>query len=489
MSSRFNYARLAGLVIVIGGILRFALAAISHVGGDACWHAAVSRFMALNLEIPLFQAFGGGRDVFWAPPLFHFVSAAFYKLFGIFGPEAAEFGLKMVSPLFGTLTLVFVYLIAKRLFSSKIAFFATIFMAFIPIHLYYSSLAFVEAFVTFFVAGSVYFMLEKRVLLSGIFFGLAMLSKQNALFTFPLLLLMLFWGFKGKELLKSSAVFIAACLSTGIWWFVRNTVHLGNPFWPFLYSIIGGTIVPQGSEVTFSVLHIFNPAHVLQAYLSLFGVPLGSASLLFGYSLPLKPVLLSGWFIATLIFSLPLIIGMLTLKKGPAKLLYFWIAFNAAGLLLYIMNLNAAYTRLVLPVFPALAVFWALGFEKLMRTRAAKISVLVFSAIIFCFAAAEFAKSAIASGTWSAYDEDFAWVRENTPEESLFYYHGQCLSYNIARHSDSNPGKGYDFVWINEEFPVEPGAALNATILDDFRNHSLVYSNENTGTQIYQLHK
>ncbi|MBI2207993.1 hypothetical protein HYU50_00700, partial [Candidatus Woesearchaeota archaeon] len=88
-----NYKKITILVLVIGILLRFLLASMSHVSGDACWHLSIARFVGENYQIPLFEDLG--RDsVFSRPPLFHIIAAVFYNIFGVFGAAAAGFGLK-----------------------------------------------------------------------------------------------------------------------------------------------------------------------------------------------------------------------------------------------------------------------------------------------------------------------------------------------------------------------------------------------------------
>jgi len=74
-----KYAKLSIIVITLGIIVRLFLAYASHPSGDGCWHLSVARFMASNLKIPLLEPLG--REVFWEPPVFHIIAAAFYKIF------------------------------------------------------------------------------------------------------------------------------------------------------------------------------------------------------------------------------------------------------------------------------------------------------------------------------------------------------------------------------------------------------------------------
>ena len=392
---RLNYAKLTILIILLAGLLRFVLASLTHISGDACWHFSVSRFMATTGQIPLFEVFGGGnRDVFWAPPLFHFVAAAVYKITS-FSPALAEFSVRMISPLFGTLTLVFVYLIGKKLFDQKIAFFATLFMALLPIHLYYSALAFVDVFMAFFIVLSMYLLLQKRLILAGIVFGLALLAKQNALIFFPFLLYILYSDYTKKILLKKAVLFSLTTGIIGSFWFVRNFVVFGNPFWPFLYKIFGGNIAPTAAETIFNPFNVLDPGLLVQGYLATFGVPLGNLALLIDYALPFKPVTLSLWAAATIVFFFPILLGISRLyqHKKAFHIFIVLIVTSLAGLAIYIMNLDQAYMRLILPVYLALAFPWALGFNRLLQHKIFPLVLVGLVGISFVFVGAERGKS------------------------------------------------------------------------------------------------
>src|SRR3989338_7246247 len=188
-----NYKKLAILVLIIGILMRFALASISHVSGDACWHLSIARFVGENYQIPLFEDLG--RDsVFSRPPLFHVMAAVLYNIFGIFGIAAAGFGLKVLSPLSGSLTLILFYLLLRKFFNDKLVFIAVSVLAFFPLHIYYSTISYVESTVGLFALISVFFMVEKRLFLSAVFAGLTALLKFEGIFIFPVVLSILFYN-------------------------------------------------------------------------------------------------------------------------------------------------------------------------------------------------------------------------------------------------------------------------------------------------------
>ena len=94
-----KYEKIAIWVLIIAIVLRFSLASIYHVSGDACWQLSNAKFIAENQKIPLFEQFGRDEP-FWPPPLFHIISAFVYAMFLNFGKGVADFAIKMISPIF-----------------------------------------------------------------------------------------------------------------------------------------------------------------------------------------------------------------------------------------------------------------------------------------------------------------------------------------------------------------------------------------------------
>ena len=111
------------------------------------------------------------------------------------------FGWRFFGALAGVGSVLFMYLIARRLFQSEVAGLAAAFL------LTFEGLAFVQSriatpdtYVLFFVLGAVYFLISNRFLLSGVFFGAALATKWNATFTIiPILLYLAYRLVKGLQ--------------------------------------------------------------------------------------------------------------------------------------------------------------------------------------------------------------------------------------------------------------------------------------------------
>ena len=197
-----KYTKLAIITILIGILLRFSLASIYYISGDACWHLSVGRFIAENGEIPLFEGLGRSEP-FWPPPLFHFLVAFTYNIFNIYSSEAANFSIKFISPIFGSLTLIFSYLTFRKFQNQMAAFYSILFLSFIPISIDYSILGYVESMLTFLVVLSLYFALNNRLVLSAITAGFSILTKYNGIFVIPVLLFIIYRYGNKRVLLKN----------------------------------------------------------------------------------------------------------------------------------------------------------------------------------------------------------------------------------------------------------------------------------------------
>ncbi len=488
------YIRWAIAVIVLGSLLRFALAALSHPAGDSCYHLSVARFIAENSRLPLFEPFGiSDRMVFSAPPLFHIVAAAVYRFFSLFSLPSAEFAIKLVSQFFGSLTMLFVFLIGRKLYNSRVALFATLFVAFLPLHINSSVVSFVDSLATLLAAVTVYLLLSRRILLAAVFAGLSVLSKQTMVFLLPVFFFALLATYKNdiKTFLTKSAAAAAIIAAIGLPWLVRNYLLLGNPFWPFIYNILGGKIVPEGISGSFSLANLFSLQHPVRFFLELFGAPVGNLSAASFANLPFSGILVSVWLAAAVIFFLPVILGFFAKGTAHKSLLYVWIASFLAVTVLYIISLGIVSARFILPAAPALGILWALGIDSILkkfaRFKAAAVAVvLILIACVFIFSAVESAKTVVAAGAWGAYSDDFKWIKENTPQNTLVAYRGQCLSYNVHRFSSYDLSKA-DYVWVNQGFRLEPISIVEPELLEKVEHGFVpVYGNEKTGTVIYK---
>ena len=166
----------------------------------------------------------GGSEFVVHPPLGKWLIGIGIKLFG-----NNEFGWRSSSALFGSASVLLIYLIAKRLFKSEfLALTAALLMAVDGLSLVMSRVALLDIFLMFFILLTFYFLLKENYWLSGMAIGLGLSTKWSAAFLIPILLLL---TLKLKELnisqiLKRSGQFVflpmAIYFTSWIGWFVSD---------------------------------------------------------------------------------------------------------------------------------------------------------------------------------------------------------------------------------------------------------------------------
>ena len=119
------------------------------------------------------------------PPFGKWLIAIGIRLFG-----NEEFGWLFASVIFGTLSILLIYLIVKKLFNSEfLSITAALLMAFDGLNLVMSRVALLDIFLMFFILLSIYFLITNNLWLSGSAIGLAISIKWSAAFLIPLVIL------------------------------------------------------------------------------------------------------------------------------------------------------------------------------------------------------------------------------------------------------------------------------------------------------------
>ncbi len=500
MAKKINvYKNLVIWTIVISSLTRIFIAIITKEGGDPAWHLNVARFVGENFRFPLFEFLG--REAFSKPPLFHILGGMFYNLFGIFGENFAEIGIKLISPLAGTGFLIFTYLIAKELTNEKIAFLSTLFVSFLPISIYLSVTGHTEMIATFCFAGAMYCLIKDKAYLCGIFLGLALLAKEFAIMLIPLILYFYMSNKnKDKKYLKKMLIVFAIAFLIAAPWYIRNWILFGNPVWPFFLSLFDSKYVyPFGlkPELTPAMIseQFGSPLQIF--YLELFGVPAGRLDNLL--LLPLPTIFLWMWLVSTILFIIPIIYSIKEKIKFK-KTLISWILLYVFVLILTTYMNGATTPRYFVYALPAIAILWGIGVEKLI-SKYGKIVLIVMLIISAGFLFGEVIKAKIGSDSWNIYENDFEWIKENTPKDSLILAGGQAMSYRLHRQAVYIPENQrmspsfipewseFDYIFINQKFKPDVRVILDEGLVEEIRNSDefeLVYSNEKTGTEIYR---
>jgi 4-amino-4-deoxy-L-arabinose transferase-like glycosyltransferase len=191
-----------------------------------------------------------GMECLWIgkPPLIIWLMSFSLRVF------EQNFATRFWSALFGVLSIVLVFYIGKLLFNRIAGILsATILLTFSNFYAY-ARLGWLDVPLTFFLLGSIYFFMmsekakkEKQyAILSGIFFGLALMTKQIAALLIPIIIFfyLLFTRRNLRFLLRKPFVLIVGIgLLIFCQWVVLMTLRFGTDFWHiyFYYAIFQRT--------------------------------------------------------------------------------------------------------------------------------------------------------------------------------------------------------------------------------------------------------
>lgn len=281
------------------------------------------------------------------PPLLPYIISIFYFL-------KLPFLIGFIMPILGSLTVLVIYFLGKKLFNKKVGLYSAILLAFTPTHAYLSGRVLNDVLVTFFIALSFLFFwkgFEENNRSSKIAFGfimaLALLSKYTTLWIFPIFLLYFlvrdrsFKFFKDKYLWIGIFVFFLVLIP----WFISSFFEYGNIFGAFLHgfksAFYWGGVQPWffyfiESGVMLSILAIIFPLAIIyiifkkyfvkkEIYFLLILLGLFLIIAMFmphkedRFILPIVPVicLLSGFFITKIHMSNKIIILFLIILAVP----------------------------------------------------------------------------------------------------------------------------------------------------------------------------
>jgi dolichyl-phosphate-mannose--protein O-mannosyl transferase len=183
---------------------------------------AKNAFSLISSGVELDQE--GGSEFVVHPPLGKWLIGIGIKLFG-----NNEFGWRSSSALFGSASVLLIYLITKRLFKSEfLALSAALLMALDGLSLVMSRVALLDIFLMFFILLTFYFLLKENYWLSGLAIGLGVSTKWSAAFLIPILLLLTLTlkELNLNQILKRAGQFIflpmAIYLTSWIGWFVSD---------------------------------------------------------------------------------------------------------------------------------------------------------------------------------------------------------------------------------------------------------------------------
>jgi len=171
------------------------------------------------------------------PPLYYLLLKVWSDIFG-----SSEIALRFPSIIFGLLTIYFVYLLGKKLFTNKVGLIAAVLLATSGLHIYYSQEARMYSLVTLLISYLVYLFLKKKWLIFSIILMFVGLTDYPALLIIPV-----FWILAKKDWKKLLASHIPLVVSFLFWLpiFIKQlsvglSVNTNSPGW---WKLLGQTSV------------------------------------------------------------------------------------------------------------------------------------------------------------------------------------------------------------------------------------------------------
>lgn len=358
---KFFELSLLAAIIVLALVLR--LYKIDNPIAD--WHswrqadtASVTRVMSqegVNLLIPRFQDISsipsgkdnphGYRMVEW--PLYNLLHLGVYRVAPSLGIDKAGRLTSVIASLF---SLLFLYLIVKKLSGKLVAFISAFLFAVLPFSIYYSRVILPEPLmITLFLISLYLFLQNNRfyLILSAIFLGLALLVKPYAIFFTPPFL---YW-----------------------WWINRKQSRMTFP-WLILFGLIA-----------------FSPLAAWRLWIRQFpeGIP-ASAWLYNNMGIRLRPA----WFrwlfgerYGKLILGywgiLPFGLGLLSLKKVDGWV-YRLLLFGVLAYLVVFAGGNVQHDYYQAITIPAIIVVLSVGIFNLLRPSKDYSPLIGYPLCLFC---------------------------------------------------------------------------------------------------------
>jgi len=193
-------------------------------------------------------------NLFWIgkPPLDMWLMSLSYQVFGI-----TNFATRLWSAIFGALSLVLVYYLGKRLYNPYVGFLSALVLGSFATFYAFARLAMTDIALVFFILGSIYFFVlsektqhtNRYAALSGLFFGLALMTKQiEALLVLLILFAYILATRKSFKFLftKHFTLFWGVGLLVFSPWLIYMDVRFGSQFWQW-YFVYNGVSRSVGS--------------------------------------------------------------------------------------------------------------------------------------------------------------------------------------------------------------------------------------------------
>jgi 4-amino-4-deoxy-L-arabinose transferase-like glycosyltransferase len=391
---------------------------------------------------------------------------------------ALAFGNEIIAKLiqwsFGILTSYVIYVISRKYFPQKIAFFAVLIFYGSLVVAWESTVAYIDLIRTFFEIMSVWGIINyfdtkdrKWLLESGIMMGLAIATKMIAITSLPLFAIFFLLFIKNKrESLKNIVIFVGAALLVASPWFIFAFVYTGNPFYPLFTDLYPASLS----------VNLINPVYIAESFYNLF----------FRSEDPISPIY---------IIVLPLYLVYYK-KVGPT--LKFISIYSFLALVVWYLVPRTGGGRFILPYLPALSI---LSVGLIVAVRNIKLQKYLFVlVIIVCFITVfyrgiansrylpvilgieskrEFLTNNLNFGFGDFYDTDEFFRKNIKSEDKVLLYGFHNLYYAdfpYIHHTYAREGDKFNYI-----------ATQNSELPFRFSYWELIHSNKTTNVNVYSL--
>lgn len=244
--------------LYVTAILLFSIMFFVNLGNSPLWIAdeqTYSRWayhMIKTGDYVTPWAFGSEAVWISKPPLVMWLMSLSYQVFGV-----NNFATRFWSPVFGILSLILVFYLGKELFNRHVGFMSALVLGTFTTFYSFARHAMTDMPLVFFSLASIYFLVlseknqnsNRYAALSGLFFGLAFMTKQVQALLIPVI------AFAYLASTQRSLKFVFTKRFTLFWgvavlvfapWLIYMTNRFGAEFWHWflVYSVIDRTVVP-----------------------------------------------------------------------------------------------------------------------------------------------------------------------------------------------------------------------------------------------------
>ena len=238
-------------------ILAFSAIYLLSLNGSPLWAADEKTYTQISYHIvksgDYFTPWVGGEPAFWVgkPPLLMWLTSVSYQVLGV-----SNFAARVWMPLFGALSLVMVFFLGKKLFNAKVGLVSVFVLGTFVTFYQYATHMMTDVPLVFFMLASIYFLLLsedktkdaiKYAAFSGVFFGLALMTKQlEALLIPAIMLVYLLFTRRGKFAFSKRFALSWGVAAAIFGPYVAYMLSVSKDFWDcfFVYSNVNRVITP-----------------------------------------------------------------------------------------------------------------------------------------------------------------------------------------------------------------------------------------------------